>query len=91
MILYPTWREANFFVKLEEKDNGEVFWNNILIKPLRDSKVKIKENDLDVTPNIQKLLTNTNLTTKFSDNYEKETVEDMLYSVGFYDNIPTKS
>ena len=37
---------------------------------------------------MQAYFTNTKLTTKFLENFEKETVFDILQNVGFYDNIP---
>ena len=83
-------RNKNFF-NLEEKDNSEIFWNIVLIKPFGDSGVRIKNIELDVTPSFQKLLTNTNVTTKCVDNFEKEIIYDMLNSVRFSDNLPTKA
>ena len=39
-------------------------------------------------PDFQAYFTNTKLTTKFLDNFKKETVIDILQNVGFYDKIP---
>ena len=83
-------KRSTNLLKLEEKSNCELFWNNILIKPLKGQRVKIKNNEFDVIPKIQKLFTITKLTAKSLDNNEEETLYDLLNSVGFYDNIPTR-
>ena len=77
----------NFF-KLIEDDVGNVFWNEVLIKPLGGNKISIKDKEYNISPDIQAYFTNTKLTTEFLDDIEKETVYDILKSVGFYDVIP---
>ena len=74
------------FFKLTE-DDGKVYWNEVLINPLGDNRISIKDRKYDIFPDIQAYFTNTKLTTKFLDNFEKETVFDILQNVGFYDNI----
>ena len=76
----------NFF-KLTE-DDGKVYWNEVLINPLGDNRISIRDREYDISPDIQAYFTNTKLTTNFLDNFEKETVFDILQNVGFYDNIP---
>ena len=76
----------NFF-KLKE-DDGKVFWNEVHINPLGDNRISINNREYDISPYIQSYFTNTKLTTKFLDNFEKETVFDILQNVDFYDNIP---
>ena len=76
----------NFF-KLAE-DGGKVYWNEVLINPLGDNRISIKDREYDISPDIQAYFTNTKLTTKFLDKFEKETVFDILQNVGFHDNIP---
>ena len=76
----------NFF-KLTE-DNGKVYWNEVLINPLEDNRISIKDREYDISPDIQAYFTNTKLTTKFLDNFEKETVFDIVQIVGFYDIKP---
>ena len=51
-MLYLLSREVNFFILLE-KDNGDVFWNKILIKPLRENRIIINDEEYDIKPNIQ--------------------------------------
>ena len=74
--------------KLIEDDVGKVFWNEVLIKPLGGNKISINDREYDITPDIQAYFTNTKLTTNFLDNFEKETVFEILSDVGFYNNIP---
>ena len=77
----------NFF-KLVEKEDHKVYWNEVLVKPLGENRIRINDKEYDITPDIQAYFTNTKLTTEFLDNFEKETVFDILKSVGFYDDIP---
>ena len=76
----------NFF-KLPE-DGGKVHWNEVFNNPLGDNRISIDDRDYDISPDIQLYFTNTKLTIKFLDNFEKETVFDILQNVGFYDNKP---
>ena len=79
----------NFF-KLEQRDGGEVFWNDVLYQPLGEKRIRGKDQEYDITPDIQAYFTNTKLTIKFLDNVEKETVFDILINIGFFNNIPEK-
>ena len=81
-------KRSNFFFKLEEKENGKVFWNDVFNKPLGQNRIGIKNQEFDITPDIQAYFTNAKLTTKFLDNGGKETVFETLEIVGFNDNIP---
>ena len=80
-------KKSKNFVKLTEDHEG-VYWNEVLIKPLGDNRISIKDRECDIFPDIQAYFTNTKLTTKFLDIFEKEIVFDILQNVGFYDNIP---
>ena len=79
--------KKNFF-KLTEDDNSKVYWNGVLINPLGDNRISIKNQEYDITPDFQAYFTNTKHTTRILDDIEKETVYDILQDVGFYDNIP---
>ena len=81
-------KRSEIFFKLLKKDNGKVFWIDVCIKPTGENRISIKGEEYDITPDIQTYFTNTKFITKFSDNVEKETVFDILETVGFYDNIP---
>ena len=76
----------NFF-KLTE-DGGKVYWNGEYIEPLGDNRNRIKDREYDISPDVQAYFTNTKLTTNFLDNFEKETVFEIIKDVAFYDNIP---
>ena len=80
--------KCKIFLKVEKKPNGEVFWNDFFKKPLCENRISNKNEEYDITPDIQTYLLNTKLTTNFLDNVEKETVFDILKNVGFYENIP---
>ena len=70
------------FFKLTE-DGGKVYWNEVLINPLGDNRIRNKDQEKDISPDFQAFFTNTKLTTKFLDNFEKETVFHILQNVGF--------
>ena len=78
------------FFKLEEKANGQVFWNEIPIKALGENRISIKNQEYDIKPNIQNYFTNTNQTTKNMDNEDKLTIYDILKNIGFYSMRHTK-
>ena len=80
-------KTSKFFFKLTE-ESGKVYWNGEYIEPLGDNRIRIKYREYDISPDIQTYFTNTKLTTQFLDNFEKETVFEILKDVGFYDNIP---
>ena len=77
-------KKSNFFFKLEENVNGNVFWNKIRIKPTGDNRICIKDEEYDIKPNIQAYLTNTKLTTKHMDDEDKSTIYDILKNTGFH-------
>ena len=64
-------RSINFF-KLEEKYTGDLFWKRALFQPIGENRINVQNEEYDITPSIQRFFTNTNLTTKFSKNDEKE-------------------
>ena len=80
-------RIKNYF-KLEVKENGKAFWNDVFIQPFGEYRISIKNQEFDINPGIQIYFFNTKLITKFLDKVEEETVFDLLENVGFYDNIP---
>ena len=79
----------NFF-KLEETNDGQVFWKKLPIKPLGKNRIRMKNQEYDGKPNIQKYFTNTKLTSKNMDNEDKSTVYDILKNTGFYSMKHTK-
>ena len=81
---------CKIFFKLVEQDDGQVIWNKIPIKALREKRISIEDQEYDIKPNIQKYFTNTKLTTKNMDNEDKSTVYDILKNTGFYSMKHTK-
>ena len=67
----------NFF-KLQQDDDGLVFWNETPVNTLEDNRISMKNQEDDIKPNFQKYFTNTNLTTKNMDDEDKLTVYDIL-------------
>ena len=81
----------NFF-KLEEKADGQVFWNKILLKALGENRISIKNREYDIKSykGIQNYFTNTNQTTKNMDDEDKLTIYDLLKNIGFCSMRHTK-
>ena len=75
---------------MEEKSNGDGFWNGVFFQPLRENRIKVKNEEYDLSREIQKCFTDTKLTIKSLENNEKETVIDIIDNVGFYDMKHTK-
>ena len=83
-------KRSKSFFKLVEKDNGDVFWNKILSKPLGEKRNSNNDQEYDIDPNIQAYFTNRRLTTKNICNEDKLIPFTLLENIGFYDNIPKK-
>ena len=47
------------FFKVEEDENRQRFWNGIPINVSGDSRIEIKRKDFNITPNLQKVFTDT--------------------------------
>ena len=47
------------FYNIEETNNGENFWNGFSVEKMGGNEVKINEKVLNITPSIQKVLTDT--------------------------------
>ena len=78
-------KRGKFFFKLEDQSIGYVFRNGVFIRPLGEIRSNVKNEEYDVTPDIQKYFTNTKFTTKSLNRKEKETVFMILKKVGFYE------
>ena len=48
------------FFKAIRNDQGKLSWNNKVIEPLGESKIKIDNKEFNLTPEIQKAMTMTN-------------------------------
>ena len=47
------------FFKIEEDQNGQIFWNGIPVEIAVDSRIKIKGRDFNITPNLQNVFKDT--------------------------------
>ena len=52
-------KSKNFFKTIRNTE-GKLTWNGVIIKPLGDNRVKIGNDEYNLTPEIQKALTQTN-------------------------------
>ena len=51
---------ANNFFKIEERSNGDLFWNNVPVEIEGDEKLTINNKVFNMSTNLQNVLTNTN-------------------------------
>ena len=73
--------------ELEEQDNGDVFWNKVLVKAKGENRINIKDEESDIRPTIHSYFNNTKLTTKPMDDEDKLIVSNIIEDVhkkGFY-------
>ena len=68
----------------------DVHWNNILTKPLGESRINVKIEEIDISPKIPESLTNAKATSKKMNHEDKVTIFNILNKIGFYDMIHTK-
>ena len=78
------------FLKLEGKNNGDVFWNKIFVQAKREERNISKDEEYDINPITLAYFTNTKLTTNPLDDEDKLTVFNILKNVGFYSMIHNK-
>ena len=81
---------AGFF-KIEERDNGDVFWNGFPVEKIGGNKIKINENVFDITRGIQKVLIDTsNIPIKKLNDQDRETYNNILESLDFKNYKPVR-
>ena len=81
---------AGFF-KIEESDNGDVFWNGFPVERIGGNKIKIIENVFDITRGIQKVLTDTsNIPNKKLNDQGREIFNNILESLDFKNYKPVR-
>ena len=81
---------AGFF-KIEERDNGDVFWNGFPVEKIGGNKIKINENVFDITRGIQKVLTDTsNIPIKKLNDQDREIFNYILESLDFKNYKPVR-
>ena len=72
------------FFNIEERDNGDVFWNGFPVERMGGNKLKINENIFDITPGIQKVLTDTsNTPLKKLNNQDRDIYCNILETLDF--------
>ena len=72
------------FFNLEERDNGDIIWNGFRVEKMGDNKLKNIEKIYNVTPGIQKVLTNTsNIPLKKLNDKDREVFNKILKSLDF--------
>ena len=70
-------KRKNFFKK-PETENGDVFWNKTVIKPLGENKSSTIDEGYNIYPTIQAYFTNTKLTARHMDDEDKLTVSNVV-------------
>ena len=81
---------AGFF-KIEERDNGDVFWNGFPVEKLGGKRIQINENVFDITQGIQKVLTDTsNIPIKKLNGQDREIINNILESLDFKNYKPVR-
>ena len=71
-------RRGKSFAKLVEKSKSDASSNSLYFKSLRESRISIRDEEYDITPDIQADFTKTNFTTEPTDNEDQSTVYDIL-------------
>ena len=89
-ILNNIKNNAGFF-KIEERDNGDVFWNGFPVEKKGGNKIKTNENVFDITRRFQKVLTDTsNIPIKKVNDQAREIFNNILESLDFKNYKPVR-
>ena len=79
------------FFNIEERDNGDIFWNGIPVEKVGGNKIKINENVFDITQGIQKVLTDTsNIPIKKLNDQDRVIFINILDSLDFKNYKPVR-
>ena len=72
------------FFNIEERENDDIFWTGFPVEKIGGNKLKINENIFDITPGLQKVLTDTsNLPLKKLNDQDREIFINILESLNF--------
>ena len=71
------------FFNIEERDNGDIFWNGFPAEKRGDNKLKINEKIYDITPAIQKVTDTSNIPLKKLNDKDNEILINVLESLDF--------
>ena len=81
---------TGFFKTTEDRERGWI-WNGYPIKLLNRTDVEINENKYNITPGLQKVLTDRKYkTAKSLNDADKVVFRDILLKTGYYKRLPTK-
>ena len=79
------------FFNIEERDNGDNFWNGIPVEKVGCNKIKINENVFDIARGIQKVLTDTsNIPIKKLNDQDRVIFNNILESLDFKNYKPVR-
>ena len=88
--LYNMKDNVGFF-KIEERDNGDVFWNGFPVEKIGGNKIKIIENIFNITRGIQNVLTDKSKTSiKKLNDQDREIFNNILESLDFKNYKPVR-
>ena len=72
------------FFNIDEKDNGEIFWNGFLVEKMGCNKLKINDKIFKITKSIQKVLTETSsIPIKQLNDEDREVFNNILENLNF--------
>ena len=76
---------------IEKRDNGELFWNGFPVEKMGGNKIKIDEKIIDITPGIQKVLTDkTNIALKQLNDEDRDIFTKILENLNFENYKPLR-
>ena len=79
------------FFNREETDDGEIFWNGFPVEKMGGNKLKINEKIHNITPGIQKVLTETsNIPLKKLNDKDREIFHNILERLDFENYKPIR-
>ena len=84
-------RDNSGFFNIEETDDGEIFWNGFPVEKMGGNKLKINKKIHNITPGIQKVLTETsNIPLKKLNDKDRKIFNNILESLDFENYKPIR-
>ena len=79
------------FFNIEERDNGDLFWNGFPVEKMGGNKLKINDKIIYITPGIQKVLTDkTNIPIKQLNDEDRDIFTNILENLNFENYKPVR-
>ena len=79
------------FFNIEKRDNGILFWNGFPVEKMGGNKIKVNEKIIDITPGIQKVLTDkTNIPIKQLNDEDRDIFTKILENLNFENYKPIR-